>query len=101
VSDLAPKAQTAIDTPLEGPNRVWTMIILGGGPCLLRLPQNPLLDHDGTRTLWKFSGSVQQLDSIKTLLAQISPSSTVEVIDDRITPEQVAERLILTGKPGF
>lgn len=79
------------------PHFVWTFQLVGGQAFTMTLPNNPSLDHDGQRTLWKMVGTEtlakQALQAFQAFGVQVNLYTESEL------PEQTAERLALLGIP--
>lgn len=70
--------------------RMWTFVIHGGSPISIKMPNNPVLDHDGDRTIWKMFGSEDQADSVQRVLE--SQKCRVDRYSEGETVEQQEER---------
>lgn len=76
--------------------QVWTFLIIGGQDFTLTLKNNPILDHIGGRTVWKFVGSEESAQALESALKSFD--CTVFRTTETESPEQVVERLALLGK---
>ena len=84
------------DNQQPDPVKIWTLRIQGEPEFAITLPGNPSLDHDGSLTLWKISGSFHLVSKAVDLIQAIGP--TVDVFTEEQTPEQAKERDgLLTG----
>lgn len=74
--------------------QVWTFVVCGGQTLRLSLANNPALDHDGTRTLWKLVGDATMAMQAENALRAFGCS--VRCYTETESPEQQAERAYLT-----
>ena len=71
--------------------QVWTFEINGGQPFTLAVPGNPVLEHDGKRTVWKAAGP----NIPKLREAIVALGSHVVVYTESESEEQRMERQAL------
>ena len=55
---------------------VFTFQLLGGSEFRLTVPNNPTLDHNGKRTVWKFVGEVKQAYALSTTFSSFGADVT-------------------------
>lgn len=76
--------------------RIWTLVITLGRPFQLRLPMNPLLEHDGVRTIWKLHGTSSDVEAAKIAIEETSGAEVTFYTEEQ-TAEQRYERMELLG----
>lgn len=76
---------------------VWTFQLVGGQTFDMKLPNNPPLNHDGQRTLWKLVCT--KLLAQQAMSAFQAFGANVNMYVEQELPEQVAERQALLGIP--
>lgn len=75
--------------------KVWTLLLRGGQPFSLAPQLGPSLDHNGTMTLWKFVGSLEEVQKIEVFIQ--SQGSSVQLFTEEQTEEQLEIRRALLG----
>lgn len=80
-------------------SRTWTLLMTGGFPFQLKLPMNPLLEHDGTRTVWKMFGTLDEIHTVIQVIKDLSEVS-ISIFTETQTTEQRKERMDLLGLAG-
>ncbi len=53
--------------------KVWTFCIRGGEPFRLGLTDKigPVLDHDGSMTIWKMVGTAEEAESVESMVTTL------------------------------
>lgn len=74
---------------------VWTFVVRGGKPVMVKSRGNPTLDHTGTETIWKVSTDAETVGSIQGVLE--SQGCAVSVLTEVESDEPTEERELLYG----
>lgn len=69
---------------------VWTFVVIGGRYINLSLPNNPIFDHRGMKTVWKVACTEAEAIELHAIFVNFGATSsyTTEIT----TPGQVTER---------
>ena len=70
--------------------KMWTFVVKGGEGFQLKIPVHPILDHDGTNTIWK--ASLEAMEAVEIKKAIESNGASVDIFHEEESPEQLEER---------
>jgi len=75
--------------------KVWTFLITGGQTFQMMLPNNPILIHEGRRTIWKLVGDESLASQAENAFKAFG--ATITRYTESESSDQYEERLNLLG----